>query len=106
MSTKKAKQKKSAIADVRGVVRCCEPLSPCPFCGERIDIRIHDSEGNLRDKNYMSDPWSGLSFTPKHEYTKNNNCPIATHEEEILGCRLYETIEELSRVWNKRTGSQ
>lgn len=77
-------------------------LKPYPFCGEEIFIGISDEEGNYRDEEYESDPWSGLTYTLIHEYQDGIECPIATHHEEILGSRLYESREEVANAWNKR----
>lgn len=79
-----------------------EELKPCPFCGQEIQIGISDDEGNFRDEEYESDPWSGLSYTLVHEFERGIPCPIATHEEEILGSRLYESREEATNAWNER----
>lgn len=79
-----------------------DELKPCPFCGNSISLGISDDEGNMRDEAYESDPWSGLSFTLIHEYQDNTQCPIATHSEEILGCRLYESRKEATQAWNVR----
>lgn len=79
-----------------------EKLKSCPFCGENINLGISDDEGNMRDEEYESEPWSGLTFTLIHEYQDGVGCPIATHHGEILGCRLYESREEATQAWNKR----
>jgi hypothetical protein len=80
-----------------------DKLKPCPFCGQEVDIGISDDEGNYRDEEYENDPWSGLSFTLIHEHEDSVECPIATHHQEILGSRLYESREEVTRAWNKRS---
>lgn len=81
-------------------------LNPCPFCGETPTILICDEEGNIHDKDYERDPWSGLYYALRHEIwdggDPNEACPIATHAAEILGTQLYESVEELSRRWNSR----
>lgn len=65
----------------------------CPFCKGEIEVCIADDEGNIRDDSYLEDPYSGVSYFPKHE--EKDGCPIATHEGEILGVFLYDTREEL-----------
>lgn len=77
-------------------------LKPCPFCGEKIGYYITDMEGNLRDESYISDPWSGLSFAIKHTISTSPRCPIASHDDEILGTALFESLEELALWWNTR----
>lgn len=77
-------------------------LKTCPFCGEEVFIGISDDEGNQRDEEYEDDPWSGLTYTLIHEYKNGVECPIATHEEELLGCLLYESRQEAIEVWNGR----
>jgi len=78
-------------------------LKPCPFCGGKVDFIITDREGNERDEEYEQDPWSGLGYVLSHEYNDHNDCPIATHEGEILGTRIYDDREEAAAAWNKRT---
>lgn len=77
-------------------------MKRCPFCSEEVIIGICDDEGNLRNSAYENDPYSGLTFVILHEWTDKNECPIATHEDEILGTRLYESREELINSWNTR----
>lgn len=81
-----------------------ESLKPCPFCGGNVSIGISDDEGNPRDEEYESDPWSGLSFTILHGYDDNEGCPIAHYNEdgETVGILLYESREEAVKTWNKR----
>lgn len=79
-----------------------EQLKPCPFCGKKVSIGISDGEGNNRNEEYESNPWSGLTFTLIHEYQDGIECPIATHHQEILGSRLYESREEVIQAWNTR----
>ena len=79
------------------------PIIVCPFCGEEIEILATDAEGNERDWEYEQDPWSGLGFVPIHEYTRSKNCPIATHEGEILGCQIYESRAELIKAFTKES---
>lgn len=77
-------------------------LKPCPFCGGKVFIGISDDEGNPRNEDYENDPWSGLSFTLIHENEQNEECPIATHNDEILGSLLYESRQEATDRWNDR----
>ena len=77
-------------------------INPCPFCGKKFFIDIRDDEGNLRNKEYEHDPWSGLSFSVRHTKDKNKNCPIAHHEDEQIGTILFESRNELIEVMNKR----
>lgn len=79
-----------------------DKLKSCPFCGGEVFIGISDDEGNRRNEEYENDPWSGLSFTLIHEYQDGVECPIATHHDELLGSRLYESREEVIGVWNNR----
>lgn len=79
-------------------------LNPCPFCGEDVSLGISDDEGNMRNEEYESDPWSGITYTLIHEYQDGVGCPIATHPDEILGSRLYESREEATQAWNARHG--
>lgn len=81
-----------------------ERLKPCPFCGEAPSIFICDSEGNIHDEDYLTQPYSGLYFALRHEIKEEQPneeiCPIATHPYEILGTQLYESIDELVERWN------
>lgn len=81
-------------------------LRPCPFCGKTPTILICDEEGNIHDKDYEREPWSGLYYALRHEIwdgiDPNKACPIATHAAEILGSQLYESVEELASRWNAR----
>jgi hypothetical protein len=76
-------------------------LKPCPFCGIKPVIGICDSEGNEHPPEYVNDPWSGLGYRLKHEYGPLP-CPIATHEGESLGCRIYDSEAEAIAAWNRR----
>lgn len=81
-------------------------LNPCPFCGAPPTILICDEEGNIRDDLYKEDPWNGLRYALRHEKWDNGytseSCPIATNVGEVLGAKLYESVEELARNWNGR----
>ena len=78
-------------------------LKPCPFCRRTSKIIVCDREGNIHDEaDYEADPWSGLTFAISHEREKGIECPIATHEDEILGSLLFDTRDELTELWNKR----
>lgn len=81
-----------------------EELKPCPFCGGVAKIQISDDEGNLRDEEYKSDPWSGLSYSIVHDNKENKDCPIANHYQDggVVGAFLYDSEEELTTSWNKR----
>lgn len=81
-----------------------EELKPCPFCGGVAKIQISDDEGNLRDEEYKSDPWSGLSYSIVHDNKENKDCPIANHYQDggVVGTFLYDSEEELTTSWNKR----
>jgi hypothetical protein len=79
-------------------------LKPCPFCGVTPEIGISDNEGNLKDwdSEYENDPWSGLTFYIRHDHRDDENCPIASHMDEIVGTKLYDSREELAARWNNR----
>lgn len=79
-------------------------LELCPFCGGRAKISVSDDEGNDRNEEYESDPWSGLSFKIKHEHENNKDCPIANYEEDgsSMGVYLYDSREEAIKAWNTR----
>ena len=84
-----------------------ERLLPCPFCGVVPQILICDDEGNVHEEDgYMDDPWSGLTFAISHHCRQDGavDCPIATFnlDDEILGTRLYYSIDELVETWNSR----
>lgn len=84
-----------------------EYLKPCPFCGGEVYLNISDDEGNCRDGDYESDPWSGLTYTIQHNYEDNKKCPIASYSREeggMLGVHLYESREEAMEYWNTRKG--
>ena len=79
-----------------------EKLKKCPFCNGEVELNISDDEGNNRPPEYEDDPWSGLTFTLYHSNKINKGCPIANHQDEILGTLLYESREEATEAWNKR----
>ena len=79
-------------------------LSPCPFCGQDVQILRTDSEGNLQPDKYFDEEGarSGISYSITHTPKDDKVCPIATHEDEPMGCWQYDSIEELAGYWNKR----
>ena len=79
------------------------PSIICPFCGEEIEIGITDDEGNERDWEYEQEPWSGLGFVPIHLHDRDRDCPISTHEGEILGCLIYNSRAELVKAFTKES---
>lgn len=88
-----------------------EKLKLCPFCKKEIQILVCDKEGNIhRESGYEENPWSGLSFALGHWINEENkpeeDCPIATFPDEILGTHLYDTREEAIAAWNRRIGNE
>lgn len=81
-----------------------EKLKPCPFCGGEAKIKVCDDEGNLKNEEYKTDPWSGLTYSIAHSESENVSCPIANFDEDggIIGTFLYESEAELIEMWNKR----
>ena len=77
-------------------------LKPCPFCGVIPKIYVCDDEGNLHEDDYEKDPWSGLGFQINHTIEDAPHCPIASHPDESVGTRIYNSKEELAEEWNKR----
>jgi len=75
---------------------------PCPFCGGYISTVVCDNEGNIRDKKYEKEPWSGLGYILVHEIMENITCPIAQYEIEPVGMWIYESREEAAAIWNQR----
>ena len=84
-----------------------------PIVGLRKDdnytetaLYVCDEEGNIKNDDYVNDPWSGLYYSICHEmdYSKGNDnvCHVATFKREILGTQLYERIDELVERWNRR----
>lgn len=67
-----------------------------------MKIIICDDEGNIRDKEYEQDPWSGLSYMLYHDEADNPDCPIAHERGSSLGRWMYDTREEAIESWNKR----
>lgn len=81
-----------------------EKIKSCPFCGGEVLLVVSDDEGNLRDKGYEVEPWSGLTYQLSHDSKNNPECPIATHYEDggIIGVWLYDNKEEAINSWNVR----
>ena len=80
-------------------------LKPCPFCGAKIRIICCDDEGNIHDKDYENDPWSGLGYQLYHDIEDDleYDCPIAGHRGEgVMGVWIYDTREEAIEAWNRR----
>lgn len=83
-------------------------LKPCPFCGGKATIVCCDDEGNSRNTDYESNPWSGLGYQIRHSHEENEGCPIATYAEDgaiIGGVYIYDTREEAIETWNRRTNN-
>lgn len=74
-------------------------LKPCPFCGGEVSVVVLDDEGNIRDKEYERDPYSGLSYAVAHD-DPNGECPIATYDEPLPW--LYDSRDAVAHVWNRR----
>ena len=75
---------------------------PCPFCEEKPKIVFSDDECNWKDQDdeeYLTNPWSGLCFSIRHD---NRECPICPCEMEngpvYESC--YDTPEEAVNDWN------
>ena len=77
-------------------------LEPCPFCGQSVEIGICDDEGNPHDREYLDDPWSGLSFGITH--MKDEECLLNCRgdDDEFVGSRLFKSLDDLVRAWNHR----
>ena len=73
-------------------------LKPCPFCGGEAEIVIFDDEGNLRDREYEKDPWSGIGYAPFHP---DKGCPIGQREPDEARW-IYDTETEAIEAWNRR----
>lgn len=76
-----------------------EELKPCPFCGGEVSVVVLDDEGNIKDKEYERDPYSGLSYAVAHD-DPNGECPIATYDEPLPW--LYDSRDGVAHVWNRR----
>lgn len=74
-------------------------LKPCPFCGSEVSVVILDDEGNIKDKEYERDPYSGLCYAVAHD-DPNGTCPIATYDEPLP--LLYDSRDDVAHVWNSR----
>ena len=70
----------------------------CPFCGGEFHLLLCDEEGNPHDDDYLSNPYSGISYCIVHsikDVPNDVHCPIATsYEDEAISEYLYETKEE------------
>lgn len=76
-------------------------LKPCPFCGCKSKIVQCDDEGNIRDEEYESSPWSGLGYRVMHE---SDDCPISTGEDGYN--LIYDSREEAESHWNRRANER
>lgn len=76
-----------------------EELKPCPFCEGEVSVVVLDDEGNIRDKEYERDPYSGLSYAVAHD-DPNGACPIATYDEPLPW--LYDSRDAVVHAWNRR----
>ena len=79
-----------------------EKLKPCPFCGGKAKFLVLDDEFNVRDENYVEDPWSGLQYGLYHSIEENEGCPIATEGGMMLGMYGYTTKKSAAKAWNRR----
>ena len=79
-------------------------LKPCPFCGGEVKLLVSDSEGNIHNEEYEDDPWSGLGYQLAHYHEDNENCPIASYEDDggVIGVFIYDSREEAAAAWNRR----
>ena len=78
-----------------------EKLKPCPFCGGEARLVVCDSEGNAHDESYEADPYSGLSYAIVHDSDGCcGECPVSTSD---LLPWLYETRDEATAAWNRRS---
>jgi hypothetical protein len=81
-------------------------MRKCPWCGAEMELVVCDEEGNLHDKEYENDPWSGLGYKIRHPFVeeKHTDCPIepATHAayEGLIGTYIYPTKEDAIKTWN------
>ena len=92
--------KKSYLMDGIGMIK----LKPCPFCGESVNIGVHDDEGNYKGElgcDYENDPWSGLYYGLHHPDL--GTCVCCTDGKiEIMGGVLFDTAKEAAEIWNRR----
>jgi len=82
-----------------------EELKACPFCGGSVKIVLCDDEGNLRNIEYLDDPYSGVSYGLQHDCKNaSDDCPIADYasDDSIMGRFLYDTEQEATEAWNRR----
>lgn len=83
---------------IEDIKRAESKLLPCPFCGKKFEIFITDEEGNPRDKDYITDPWSGIAFVIYHA---SPDCPIGFGYDTPMSAS-YTSLEELVETMNKR----
>ena len=107
----KTKKRKTMLERVE---MCERRFDKCPFCGEGPRIGIHDEEGNFkgfaeddRAREYIEDPWSGLSFQIWHPV---EFCVVGTEDpRESCGFggyrRSYDTPEDAVSDWNDRSAA-
>ena len=82
-------------------------LKRCPFCGGGFKLIPLDDEFNIHTEDgYEKNPWSGIQYGIMHEVSENPNCPIATHNGELLGIYGYDTKEEAINALNTRKSIQ
>lgn len=96
-----------SMVTIDDVMEAEEKLLPCPLCGENVFIKIFDEEGNIRDEDYLDDPWSGLTFGISHPYkdiSSDDDCVLMHWEEEHIG-NLYYDLNGLVEKWNTRIDS-
>lgn len=79
-------------------------LKPCPFCGGEATVIICDDEGNVHDKEYETNHWSGLGYMIGHSHEENPKCPIAKYSDDgaEMGVWIYDTKAEAIEAWNGR----
>lgn len=98
------------LSPLQKLIDAEKSLEPCPFCKNLPRIGVHDEEGNFkgfaeddRARNYLDDPWSGLSFQLWHP----SKCPVCTDDPHrsmgFGGYNLqYPTAEDAAKHWNER----